>query len=187
MTSAQEAESRRAQIARAVGRLLSTDPGVLPGMRQIAAEAGVTTGALQHHFRTKDEMLLFVLDFHGRQWVDRLRARAASNDSPPPPRRVLTAIVEELLPLDAERAAEVAVAVTFVLRAATRPELARRYRMQRQLLHDLVREQCVRAGVDDPDDAATLVLHAVDGMRTDCLLLGPESVDVDRLLDRVLS
>ncbi len=187
MRTRQEPEARRAAIARAVGRLLVDEPGVLPGMRQIAAEAGVTTGALQHHFHSKDEMLLFTLDYHGQRWADRLRERAAANPGPAPPRRVLAAIVRELLPLDAERTAEACVAAAFVLRAATRPELARRYRAHRQLLHDLVREQCARAGVDEPAEAATLLLHAVEGMRSDCLLLGPESVSVDRLLDRILS
>lgn len=187
MRTRREPEARRTAIARAVGRLLVNEPGALPGMRQIAAEAGVTTGALQHHFRNKDEILLFTLDYHGQRWADRLHHRAASNPGTvPPPRRVLTAIVQELLPLDAERTAEACVAATFVLRAATRPELARRYRTHRQMLHDLVKEQCARAGADEPAETATLLLQAVEGMRSDCLLLGPESVSIDQLLDQLL-
>lgn len=186
MVERQEPDTRRADIARAVGRLLAEEPGALPGMRQIATEAGVTTGALQHHFRNKDEMLLFTLEHHGQRWAARLRHRAALNPDHASPRRVLAAIVRELLPLDAERTAETCVAATFVLRAATRPELARHYRAHRRFLHELIQEQCARAGVGEPAAAATLLLHAVEGMRSDCLLLGPDSVDVAQLLARIL-
>jgi AcrR family transcriptional regulator len=155
-------------------------------MRQIAAEADVTTGALQHHFRSKEEMLLFTLDHHGRRWADRLRERAARGSGSAPPRRVLAAIIRELLPLDEERTEEACVAATFVLRAAGSPELSRHYASHRRILHDLVREQCMRAGVPNPAATATLVLQTVEGMRTDCLLLGPEAADVDGLLDRLL-
>lgn len=182
----QEPQARRATIARAVGRLLVREPGVLPGMRQIAAEADVTTGALQHHFRSKDEMLLFTLDHHGRCWADRLRARAESSPGSAPPRRVLTAIIRELLPLDEERTEEACVAATFALRAVSSPDLAQRYRTHHRLLRDLVREQFTRAGAPDPEATAALLLQAVEGMRTDCLLLGPGAADIGRLLDRLL-
>ncbi|MDN5915963.1 MAG: TetR/AcrR family transcriptional regulator [Pseudonocardia sp.] len=155
-------------------------------MREIAAEAGVTTGALQHHFRTKDELLLFTLERHGHRWIDRLRTRADRPGPLPAPRPVLRAVVEELLPLDDERTAEAAVAIAFVLPAATTPALAEHYRRQRAILHELLAEQFDRADTANPDAAADLLLHAVEGMRTDCLLLGRDAVDIDAVLDRLL-
>ncbi|MBP2364426.1 AcrR family transcriptional regulator [Pseudonocardia parietis] len=186
MVKRQDPDTRRATIADAVGRTIAHGAGGFPGMREIAAEAGVTTGALQHHFRTKDEMLLFALEHHGRRWADRLHARADRPGPPAPPRRVLEAVVEELLPLDDERTAEAAVAIAFTLRAATRPALAEHYRRQRAFLHELVAAQFARAAVTSPAAAADLLLHALDGMRTDCLVLGPGSVSVEALLDRLL-
>ncbi|WP_062431237.1 TetR/AcrR family transcriptional regulator [Herbidospora daliensis] len=177
-------DARRSAVADAVGRLLTRGHGTFPGMREIAAEAGVTTGTLQHHFATKDDLLLFALDHHCRRCADRLKARSAQDL--PSPRRALAAIVTELLPLDDDRAAETSVAKAFVSRAATDPGFAAHYRAQREILLGLLGEQFGRAGTPDPAAAATILAQAVEGMRTDCLLLGPDAVDVDAVLDRLL-
>ncbi|MEV6860076.1 TetR/AcrR family transcriptional regulator [Streptosporangium subroseum] len=178
-------DARRAAIADAVGRLLMRGHGTFPGMREIATEAGVTTGTLQHHFSTKEEMLLFALEHHCRRCADRLQAQ--SGEGTPSPRQVLSAIVTELLPLDEERAAETSVAMAFVSRAMTDPGFAEHYRAQRKILLDLLREQFERAGTPRPSVAATILLQVIDGMRTDCLLLGPDAVQIDAVLDRLLS
>ncbi|WP_169807714.1 TetR/AcrR family transcriptional regulator [Herbidospora mongoliensis] len=178
-------DARRTAVADAVGRLLMRGHGTFPGMREIAAEAGVTTGALQHHFSTKDDMLLFALEHHCRRCADRLRARSGTGARSP--RQVLSAIVIELLPLDEERAAETSVAKAFVSRATTDPGFAAHYRAQREILLDLLGRQFERAGVPDPSAAATILSQVIDGMRTDCLLLGPDAVQVDAVLDRLLN
>lgn len=181
-------DSTRARIATAVGRVLARGGGVFPGTREIAAEAGVTTGALQHHFRTKDEMLLFALRHHGRLLEQRLRARfAAGAGEAASPRRVLAGIVEELLPRGPERVAEASVGLAFVLRAAADPALAATYRTRRGKLHAFVRRQFERAEVRDPAGAADVLLFAVEGMRTDCVLLGEVPPGADALLDRLLT
>ncbi|GAB1822806.1 TetR/AcrR family transcriptional regulator [Herbidospora sp. RD11066] len=177
-------DARRTAVADAVGRLLMRGHGTFPGMREIAAEAGVTTGALQHHFSTKEEMLLFALEHHCRRCADRLRAR--SDEGALSPRQMLSAIVTELLPLDEERAAEASVAKAFVSRATTDPEFAAHYRAQRTILLDLLREQFERVGTPQAATAAVILAQVIDGMRTDCLLLGPDAVDVGAVLDRLL-
>ncbi len=180
-----DSEARRVAIAEATGRLLARGGGTVPGMRELAAETGVTTGTLQHHFRTKDDILLFTLAHHGRRWVERLAARAGDGPAPPP-RVVLCAVVAELLPLDDERRVEALVAMTFVQRAAGDDRLRVAYREQRFLLHELVREQIARAGVPEPDARATELLQRVDGMRTDCLLLGADAVSVEAAVTAAL-
>ncbi|MFC4536654.1 TetR/AcrR family transcriptional regulator [Sphaerisporangium dianthi] len=185
MRERREPDARRATIADAVGRLLMRGHGAFPGMREIAAEAGVTTGTLQHHFSTKDEMLLFALEHHCRRCAGRLQAR--SKEGTPSPRQVLSAIVTELLPLDEERAAETSVAMAFVSRAMTDPGFAGHYRAQRRILLDLFSEQFERADTPRPSAAAMILLQVIDGMRTDCLLLGPDAAQIDTVLDRLLS
>jgi AcrR family transcriptional regulator len=179
-----EPDRRRAGVADAVGRLLAGGHGVFPGLREIAAEAGVTTGALQHHFRTKEDVLLFTLEHHCRRCADRLRAQFATGL--PAPREALSAIVTELLPLDEERAAEANVARAFVARATSDPEFATLYRDQRKILVDLFSEHFERAGAPDPLAAAVILTQAIEGMRTDCLLVGPDAVRIDAVLDRLL-
>ena len=180
-----EPDARRVAIADAVGRLLGRGHGTFPGMREIATEAGVTTGTLQHHFSTKEEMLLFALEHHCRRCADRLRAQ--SEEDTPSPRQALSAIVTELLPLDEERAAETSVAMAFVSRAMTDPGFAEHYRAQRKILLDLFSEQFERAGTPRPSVAATILSRVIEGMRTDCLLLGPDAVQIDDVLDQLLS
>jgi len=185
MRERQLPDARRTAVADAVGRLLMRGHGTFPGMREIAAEAGVTTGALQHHFGTKEEMLLFALDHHCRRCAARLRARQGEGTRSP--RQVLSAIVTELLPLDEERAAETSVAMAFVSRATTDPGFAEHYRAQREILLDLLTEQFSRADIPRPSVAATILLQVIEGMRTDCLLLGPDTVQIDPVLDRLLA
>ncbi|WP_166427433.1 TetR/AcrR family transcriptional regulator [Nonomuraea mesophila] len=180
---------RRAAIAEAVGRVLSRGGPDALGMREVAAEAGVSTGALQHHFTTKDDMLLFTLEHHGRRLVERLSARAAGAPRPSAPRRVLRAIAIELLPLDEERAAEARIAAAFTLRAAADPKLAQIFRRQYALLHALVAEQFGGAGVADADARARELLCLIEGLRTQRLLgeMGDDTIMamVERLLDRL--
>ncbi|GLX95960.1 hypothetical protein [Herbidospora sp. NBRC 101105] len=78
------------------------------------------------------------------------------------------------------------MAKAFVSRAATDPGFAAHYRAQRKILLDLLGEQFARADVPDPSAAATILVQVIEGMRTDCLLLGPDAVDVDAVLDRLL-
>ncbi|TDD24457.1 TetR/AcrR family transcriptional regulator [Nonomuraea diastatica] len=180
---------RRAAIAEAVGRVLSRGGPDALGLREVAAEAGVTTGAIQHHFTTKDGMLLFTLEHHGRRLVERLSARAGSAPQPAPPRRVLRAIAMELLPLDEERAVEARMAAAFTIRAAANPELAVIFREQYALLHTLVADQFGRAGVPDADADARELLCLIEGLRTQRLLgeIGDDTIVamVDRVLDRL--
>ncbi|GAA5078285.1 TetR/AcrR family transcriptional regulator [Thermocatellispora tengchongensis] len=177
---------RQAAIAEAVGRVLSRGGPDGLGLRQVAAEAGVTTGAIQHHFTTKDEMLLFALRHHGRRLAERLSARAAGAPQPSPPHRVLRAIALELLPLDEERAVEARLAAAFTARAAADPDLAAVFREQYALLHTLVADQFRRAGVSDADADARELLCLVEGLRTERLLGQADDDAILALLDRAL-
>jgi TetR/AcrR family transcriptional regulator, transcriptional repressor of bet genes len=54
--------AQRRSIAEAVFRLAVARGADAVSMRDVAAEAGVSLGMVQHYFRSKDEMLLFALD-----------------------------------------------------------------------------------------------------------------------------
>jgi len=151
-------------------------------LRAVAERAGTTTGAIQHHFRNKEGLLIAVLARHGERAVERLRMLRTS--VPPPPPAVARAILLEFLPLDAERREEALVALAFEGLATENTELARAYREQHAVLAALLAEHLpttVRSDID-------IVLAAIGGIRTD-LLLGRitdvRATDlVDHLLDR---
>ena len=62
--------ARRHSIAEAVFRLAAARGADAVSLRDVAGEAGVSLGMVQHYFRSKDEMLLFALD-HMRDRVAR--------------------------------------------------------------------------------------------------------------------
>lgn len=67
-------------------------------MRSIAAEAGVTTGAVTHYFADKADVMAAVLQYNNQLGVDRITRKVAGKRGV----EALTATVEALVPLDEE-------------------------------------------------------------------------------------
>ena len=79
-------ESRRRRIAEAVCLLADERGPEGVSMRDVAARAQVSLGAVQRCFRSKAEMLLFAVDHVGDRITERVRTRlAAARPSRPPP------------------------------------------------------------------------------------------------------
>ncbi|MFF8386933.1 TetR/AcrR family transcriptional regulator [Streptomyces kanasensis] len=68
-------EARRLEIAEALWRIAGTRGLDGVSLRDVAAEADISLGRLQHYFRTKDEMLLFALRHINSLAEGRIRAR----------------------------------------------------------------------------------------------------------------
>jgi AcrR family transcriptional regulator len=77
---------------------------------------------VQHYFRTKDEMMIFVLDVVSQRVQARLALHAQSLGDDPAPRALVRALMIQVLPLDEERATEGRVALAFLAYAAVRPQ-----------------------------------------------------------------
>jgi AcrR family transcriptional regulator len=100
-------EERRRLIAQATWRVISRDGVRAASVRTVAAEAGLSTGALRHYFDDQSSLLLFAARHSIELAAGRLLAHLADPDADP--RTTVQACLEELLPLDAQRAAEGAV------------------------------------------------------------------------------
>jgi AcrR family transcriptional regulator len=134
---------RRAHIVEALLAIVGQRGIDAVSLREVAQEAGVSMGAVQHYFASKDEMLSYALEHwltlsvHQR-FSQRIRDRAgvtgppgtAGHDGPPAaaPATLLRALAAEFLPHDEETRADVRVALAFIERAAAQPELARAMR-----------------------------------------------------------
>ena len=72
------------------------------GMREVAAEAGVSVRLIQYYFGTKEELLRFTMEYLARQFAERVKARlgAIGAAGPPGPRAIIDAILTEALPTD---------------------------------------------------------------------------------------
>ncbi|MDD7938592.1 TetR/AcrR family transcriptional regulator [Actinomycetospora lutea] len=156
---------RRTLLADALLRVAANRGLMDVSLRHVAAEAGVTAGMVQHYFRTKDEMMIFALD------VVAARVQARLEDDPDAtgddPRRLVGALLVQLLPLDADRELEGRVAVAYHAYAATRPDVAARLRQDTEGMRAAVAGRiraAGHAGPLDPEIAATGLLALVEGL-----------------------
>jgi TetR/AcrR family transcriptional repressor of bet genes len=92
-------EERRREIAAAVLRLVATRGVEAASLRAVAAEAGVSMGAVQHYFTTKDEMLRFALA-HGNTLLAERGTRLIAEHQPATPHEAFRLFCSLLLPLD---------------------------------------------------------------------------------------
>jgi TetR/AcrR family transcriptional repressor of bet genes len=137
-------------------------------IRTVAREAGVSIGAVQYHFATKDELLLAAY----ARVVDQVVARAAAiRAHEAGPAAYARALLHELLPLDDLRAAELRVAIAFSARAIHSRRLGELYSAGYQALIDAIAdalEQAVQVGeaapIDDVRRAATQAVAMADGL-----------------------
>ena len=96
-------EERRRQIADALVRTAATRGLHATGMREVAAEAGVSLRLVQYYFGTKEELLLAAMQQLAAQFSDRAMARirhSRQGDGPASPRDVIAAIENAPADLD---------------------------------------------------------------------------------------
>lgn len=111
---------RRQDVVAAVWRVVRRDGLDRASVRNVAREAGLSTGSLRHYFATQPELLAFTL----RTIIERIEQRIAAVPSADgDPRDRAARVLGELLPMDAERAAENHVWLAFTARALVDPDL----------------------------------------------------------------
>ena len=189
--------ARRRSIAQAVFRLAAARGADAVSLREVAEEAGVSLGLVQHYFRSKDEMLLFALDHMRDRVAGRLRSRLADL-ADAGPRDIVRAVLTELLPADEDTRAEAVISVAFYSRAAVTPAYATALRRGLADLLDIITDQLrtaqhsghTRPDLDARQEAASLLwlTHGLVGP----LLIGmcaPEAAQslLEHHLDRIFT
>ena len=160
---------RREEIAVAVCRLAGRQGLDGVSLRQVATEAGVSMGRVQHYFTTKDEMLRFAFRTISERVERRMTAAVADLGTSPPPRALVRALLVEMLPLTEQTEAEAPVLAAFLARAVVEPALAEPQRADAQRLREFVAAQ-IGAAPGDPVLEATTLLAVVDGLMTQLLI-----------------
>jgi AcrR family transcriptional regulator len=165
-------EARREAIATAVWRLLVR--GGLEGVnvREVAREAGVSTGSLAHYFESKDNLLSYALNLAHKRAARRI-TEAAERE---PAAAAVRAAALENLPLDENRRTEYHAWLSFWARAASTPELAAdhatRYDGWRRMLEGVIRrgqaDGSLRADRDAAQEADLLIAF-IDGLGVQAL------------------
>jgi AcrR family transcriptional regulator len=114
-------EARRALIAETVIQIIGTRGIEAASVRTVAAEAGVSAGAVQRCFATKAELLRFVLHHINVRFTARVQARMAREPDPADQAVGLRVIIDEMLPFDAERRLTCAATLALLAYSATEP------------------------------------------------------------------
>ena len=120
-------EERRRQIADALLRTAATRGLHATGMREVAAEAGVSLRLVQYYFGTKEELMLAAMQHLAARFSERAMARIKrlkETEGPVSPRDVIAAILTEGLPADDERRTFTVLYTAYFALSLTDPALA---------------------------------------------------------------
>lgn len=163
---------RRRHVVDAAFRLLVTEGPSGLSLRKVAAEAELNIGSVRHYFDSHEELLAAAAQEAG----DRMGRRLA----PYPPERLhglageaavdgLQALLDQVLPVDAERRGETIVVLELVMASRTRPVFAPMAAQMARDLHQVLREALAMVGVPDPDGAARQLAALVGGLSIDAV------------------
>jgi AcrR family transcriptional regulator len=151
----------------------------------IAAAAGLTRGAFYSNFKSKDELIIAMLEEHVEQSIRRNLDLLARHKSP-------ADFIEALKTMDRSRQDPLSRSpllhmemILFVARAEKRrPDLAKRLRARRKLITEIVETTSKNSGRNRPFDPAwtgAILLALEDGFRLH-RLIDPETTPADSFL-----
>ena len=172
-------DARRREIADALLRLATTEGLESVSLRHVAAEAGISMGAVQHYFRSKDEMLAFAMEYQAQRRERRIAEKLTGADRPPTVREIIRTSMLEVLPTDEQSRAEWLTGIAFFIRAMTEPRIAAVVAEGGPKLVQFFAEQLDRARRDgelapgaDPHHEAAILWSLVDSQATEIILGG---------------
>jgi AcrR family transcriptional regulator len=188
---------RRANIADAVLRIAATRGLEEVSLRDVAAEAGISMGQVQHYFASRSEMLHFACAYMVERTRNAIAAQIASAPQPATARAALRATLAQFLPIDSERQEGTWVWLAFLARGGYDRAVVEAMRSTWHSSHDYFASQLRWARETgelppdrDPDEEAVTLLAFADGMTSHVLVGHYDSATalaaIDRCLDRLL-
>lgn len=108
-------EKKRKLIAEAAWSIIKKEGIEKASIRRVAIEAGMSAGALRHYFSTKDEMLLFIMDYYLEEGKKRSQSKNWSDN----PLQAVAEVLLELIPMDEEKKIETSVWWILALQSLT--------------------------------------------------------------------
>ncbi|MFI8997497.1 TetR/AcrR family transcriptional regulator [Streptomyces sp. NPDC053542] len=115
---------RRTEIAEALVRVAGRRGLHAVGMRDVAAEAGVSLRLVQYYFETKEKLLLFGLQRLAERFGERVAAGLRAAGDHPGPRATIEALLMTALPTDEESRTFHHLYTSYAVLAVTDPALA---------------------------------------------------------------
>jgi DNA-binding transcriptional regulator YbjK len=152
-------EARREELAAALWRVIERDGIEAASLRRVAAEAGWSLGSLRHYFATQSQLLAFAMALV----VRRVAARVGALDDP-------RAVLHQVLPLDADRRAEMHVWLAFTTQALADPALRGLRDEAHRGLRELCRTAAAALGAPDPERDGERLHALIDGLALHAVL-----------------
>lgn len=134
-------EERRTQIAEALIRVAARRGLHAVGMRDVAAEAGVSLRLVQYYFQTKEKLLFYGLQHLTALFTARVNARLRPAGQDPDPRTTVEALLLASLPADEESRAFHLLYTSYAILSVTDGALA------------------AQPFIDNPDAAESALTH----------------------------
>jgi len=180
---------RRAHIIDALFRVIVRDGVGGVSLRQVAAEAQVTAGMVQHYFTSKDELMAFAMASASSRYEQRIGASVAALGDSPAPGAVVRAVLANFIPQSADELHDGRISLQFQAYAATRGDLSRSLQQGdahlREWLATLIAEV---TGADAAAASAQAIglLATAEGLGLTVLSAGLSAPDALAALDRQL-
>ncbi|MFC4002602.1 TetR/AcrR family transcriptional regulator [Prauserella oleivorans] len=169
--AAAQHESRRDELADAALRVVERQGVEALTFRQVAAEAGVSLGRVQHYFASRTDLIRATFDRVQRLTKDRVDAGLADAGTADSGRSVVEAILRALIPATPTQLAEHRVAQMFEALAMNDAGMLRELRAGHADLADFLAGQLSTARdhgeIDpavDPAPAAVTLLACAEGL-----------------------
>lgn len=188
---------RRTEIAEALVRVAGRCGLHAVGMRDVAAEAGVSLRLVQYYFETKEKLLLFGLRHLTERFGERVAARIRAAGDDPGPRALVESLLMAALPADEESRAFHHLYTSYAVLAVHDEALAAQpfikdpdaaEAMLTGLLRQAQEAGLLRPGVDPRSEAVSLLAMSA-GLGTSILVgqRSPESATAifEYHLDRI--
>ncbi|KUL36802.1 TetR family transcriptional regulator [Streptomyces sp. NRRL F-4489] len=188
---------RRAALTEALIRVAARRGLHAVGMREVAAEAGVSLRLVQYYFETKEKLLLAGLHRLAERFGERFAAHVRAAGEDPAPRAIIEALLRAALPTDEESRTFHHLYTSYAVLAVTDPALAEQPFIKspdaaEDALTALLRQaqdaDLLRPGTDVRSEAIALLAMSA-GLGTSVLVgqRTPESATavLDHQLDRI--
>jgi AcrR family transcriptional regulator len=139
---------RKREIAHALWELISVHGLESASMRNVAHAAHMSTGQLQHYFKTRDDLLEYAVALLSERAQERIEAKLAILPVSPTPENILRQCLYDVLGLDSESRLTVLVHVAFFASVLSNPHVFEAIRKSNDTLYTFTADLITQAQAD---------------------------------------
>ncbi|MDV3123628.1 TetR family transcriptional regulator C-terminal domain-containing protein [Mycobacterium sp. 21AC1] len=165
-----DAEERRGHIVEAALRLVVAEGLAAVTFRKVAAEAALNIGSVRHYFADHESLVVAAVTEAGDRMGRRLTRDPAPGGSDPDAARAhLLAVLEAVVPLDADSRDEAIVLMEVIAASRTNPAFSAVVEQMAEDLHTVLVAAVSAVGVPCPSQEAVRLAALISGLSLDAV------------------